>query len=294
MPVKINNYTLADLKPVTLVYDYYTKQDFKHQLVSLQGGLTFCKHDVLQNYKDAALSNKTCLMLTTVKTLSSVFANFGKTVSAGTISGSLFLKTDNNYIKHFEHQLFVGGVGEKLFINIVPISGSLSELRINKTQYIRIDDDYPYTARIANEATGTANASNRLFDVEYSKGLISFRVLTKEGYRFLSFGSDRIVRAVGLELNDTIVNPCRFKAEFKTAPTLNYNTLPESSEIKYFNELFSSENRNNLNIKHERTKSTNFLISCPTIRASETDEVNVNVAMLKTNFTSTGTFLPSI
>ena len=295
MSFTINNYTLADLKPVRFVYDYHTKHTLKHQLVSLQGGLTFCKHDALINYKDSALSKKNCLFLTDIKELSGVFTKTSHILTIGEISGSLFLHINGKYVTHLNGGLFLGGIGEKLFINVVPVGRSLSELRINKTHYIKIDNYYPYTARITNEAVGSSDDHTRLFKIEYSKGgLISFKTKTKEGHRFLSFGVDRVIRAVGLELNRTIVNPYHFKAEFKTNPVFEYNTMTESSEIKYFNELNSSKNKNNVNIKLERPKNTNFLISCPSLNVSDSDEVNVNIAMLKTNFTSTGTFFPSI
>lgn len=294
MTPEVNKFSLSKLRPIKFVYDYGTKQTFVKDLIYFNGGFGYYKHEALQNYKDAALSRKNCLFLTDVKSLKSVFENQVKEFDISKISGSLYLKVGNKYITESRDQLFVGGIGRPLFFNIVPLNNGLVELRVNRTKYIEIDREYPYTARLSEEILDPTEQQFRQFEVEYGENLVSFRVKTNEGFRFLSYGSDGVVRAIGLELNDTIVNSYHFAAEFVTAPTLKYNFEPTNYEVKYFNDLYDQTNKTNLNISKYTEKNTSLLISCPTNKLSETDEVNVNISILKDYFSSTGTFLPSI
>lgn len=294
MSFTTNKLSLSSVKPLQFVYEYGTKQTFVKDLIYFSGGFGYYKHEALQNFKDAALSRKNCLFLTDVKALKNVFENQVVEYDISKISGSLFLKVGNKYITQLNDQLFVGGVGRPLFFNIVPLDNGLVELRVDRTKYIEIDQQYPYTARLSQEILDPTEQQFRQFEAEYRDGLISFRVKTNEGFRFLSYGADNVLRAVGLEINDTIVNPYHFVAEFTTAPTLKYNFEPTNYEVKYFNDLYDQTNKTNLNIKNFAEKSTSLLISCPTLKMSENEEVNVNISILKDYFSSTGTFLPSI
>jgi hypothetical protein len=127
----------------------------------------------------------------------------------------MFLKTpQQKYVTTLSNNIYVGGIGQKLFLNVIPISNNEVELKVNKKQYIQIDESYPYTARISEEILSGDSLNRQRFEIDYKDGLVCFKTLTTEGYRYLSYGVDQTVRAIGLTLNDTIVNPYLFIPDF--------------------------------------------------------------------------------
>jgi hypothetical protein len=98
-----------------------------------------------------------------------------------------------------------------------------------------------------------------------------------------------------VELNETLVNPYRFTVESISDPSIEYNFDPTTSEIKYYNELLASQTRQTVDIKTNTEKNTNLLVTCPTFELTETnDAVNLNIALMKTNFSSSGTYSPKV
>lgn len=294
MAFTVNNYSLSAITPVKFTYKYNTEEKLTGAYSSLKGGFAYYRHAALVGFKDAALSRKTCLMLTDVKSIKDVLVKTEETFNIGQIAGTLFLKVKSNFITETNNTLYVGGTGKPVLITIVPVGDNLAELRVNRTKYVQIDQTYPYTARLSEEIVDPSELQFRRYEVEYSKGLISFKVKTPEGYRFLSHGVDNVLRGVGLELNDTIVNSYHFVAEYKTRATMAYNFIPEEKEVKYHNDLLDQQHKTDVKLKEMIDNESNLLISCPTSKLSMSKEVIVNIASLKTDYTPTGTFSPSI
>lgn len=291
--VPVYVHSLSALKPVKFVYKFNKAEKFTGTLSTFKNGFEYYTHEGLDNFQDAALSNKTCLILTDNIELKTLFESDSRYINVGSIAGCLYLKDSNNrYVTTSSGGIYVGGTGEKLFINIIPIDTNLVELKIGKDSYIHIDEEYPYTARVSKEVLDDASLYRQQFELDYKDNLIAFKTLTKEGWRYLSFGVDRVIRAVGLMLNDAIINSYLFVPDFISQDTIYYDFDAKTSEIKYYNEITTYGNRETVNIKEEQESSTNLLISVATSELTKniTEDVPVNIALTKTNFSSSGSY----
>jgi hypothetical protein len=291
-------HSLSALTPVKFTYKFNKEEKLSSDFSSFNNGLRYFKHTAFDGFQDAALSKKNCLILTDNKPLKDVFQTDSKQLSIGQVAGCLFLQTiTQKYVRSTTRDIYVGNTGEKLLINIMPLFGNTVELKSNKTKFIQIDKEYPYTAILSEERLNGADVSRQRFELEYQNGLISFKTITKEGYRYLSYGKDQILRAVGLTLNETTVNPYLFNTEFVSENGLYYDFDAKTSEVKYFNEFESTFiEKSTVNIKDSSSTDTNLLVSCATTdislsSESLTKEVAINIALLKTNFTSVGSYL---
>jgi len=284
-------HSLSALTPVKFTYKFNKEEKLSSVNSSFSNGFKYIKHEAFENFHDAALSKRNCLILTNNKPLKDVFESDSRQIDIGAIAGCIFLKTSlGKYITTLSNSIYVGGIGQKLFVTVVPISDNTVELKISKTQFIQIDKEYPYTAKISEEILDGDDLKRQRFELDYQNGLISFKTLTKEGYRYLSYGVDQTVRAVGLMLNETVVNSYLFIPEFVSENGLYYNFDAKTSEVKYYNELNSFADRYNLNIKEEQESDTNLLISCTTTDIALSASVAVNIAITKTNFSSSGSY----
>lgn len=295
MAFVVNTRPLSAISSVKFTYNYNSEEKLHNVYNAFRGNFGYYDYTLFKNFKDVALSKKNCLVLTDVKDLQSVFETQKSTLSLGVIAGTTFLKAKNEqFLTVTGKQVYVGGNGQKLFVNIIPITSNIVELKADKANYIQIDEQYPYTVRLSETILDESQNFVRRFEVDYNNGQISFKVKTPEGYRFLSYGVDNVLRAVGVELNETYVNPYRFTVVPVTDTSIEYNFDPTTSEIKYFNELLGYNTRQTVDIKTNTEKNTNLLVSCPTTELTEAETVNLNVALMKTNFSSSGTYSPKL
>jgi hypothetical protein len=294
VPVYIH--PLSAVAPVKLVYKFNKEEHLTGTLNTFKNGFSYYKHEGLQNFHDAVLSNKTCLILTDNISLKKVFDSDSKQIKVGTIAGCLYLKASSGYytsqyVTSLKETLYLGGAGNRLLVNIVPIQENLVYLKVGQQLFLTVDKEYPYTIRVTQEILEGENAKRQQFEIDYKESLISFKSLTKEGWRYVSYGADRTIRAVGLMLNDTIVNSYLFSTEFVSQDSLHYDFDAKNSEIKYYNEITTYNNRDNVNIKTEKESNTNLLLTVPTSEISKSNEVSVNIALTKTNFSSSGSYI---
>lgn len=283
--------SLSALRPINLVYDYNNTEKFTANLSTYENGFSYYKHDALENVQDAVFSNKTCVIVTDNIPLKQVFDSDSKLITIGTIAGSFYLKLSNKRLTLSQDQIFVGGTGIDLIFNLVPIGNNLVELKFGKSYFLQVDSEYPYTARISENSLDKNDRVRQQFAYEFANNKISFRTLTKEGWRFLSAGVDQVVRATGLMLNETIVNSYYFNPEFISNDSIYYNFNATSTEVKYYNELPSYNNRENVVVKNKVESNTNLLITCPTNELAKTTQANVNIALTKSNFSSNGSYV---
>lgn len=286
--------SLSALNPVKLTYKYASEEKLASERYLFSNGIDYFQHNIFDNFKDAGLSKRNCLVLTDIKDLGTVFKNSSTNIEFGQIAGCVFLKHSNGkYLTTANGQIFIGGVGSKLFLNVIPNSDGSVSLKYGKTRFVEFVDQYPYPLRTSEETLIEELQYIRKFYIDFAGGKLSLKVKTREGFRFISAGVDRIVRAVGLELNETKVNPYYFDVEFITDSTLNHNFDPKTKQVQYFNDLDASDTRKTLDVKRQSIKNTNLLVSCPTTLVNlSSNEVNVNIALTKTNFTSFGTYNP--
>lgn len=287
----MGTHSLSALSPVKFTYKFNKEEKLTGNLVTYNNGCSYYTHGALQSAQDVALSKKNLLVITNNMPLKEIFNTDSSEISIGTIPLTLYLKTPaNQYVKYINKNIYAGGIGDFLQISVVPIANKIVELVIDKTKKIIIDELYPYTARISEDILTEDKINRQRFEVDYKDNKISFKTKTKEGYRFLSYGADKTIRAVGLMLNETVVNPYLFTAEFVCDSEIFYDFNARTSEVKYFNDLGSFINQKNLNIKEEKESNPHLLISCTTQDISLSGEVPINIALLKSNFSSSGTF----
>ena len=275
-----------------MFYDNLEKHKLSHQLLIHDGGLGYVLHKGLSAFQDATLSNKTCLMLTENLPLADVLEPKNRNLHIGQVSGSFYLKTDKGeYLTILDDEIFVGGRGEKLLLNASSVGPNLVELKIDSKTYLQVDKTYPFQLKPSGNPLIREEIVRQRFEVDYSEGKITFKTKTKEGWRFLSWGCvDKVVRATGLCLNETVINSYTFICEFITKSNLGHGFIPNSTEVKYFNSFENFANNANINIQSVKQKNAHLLLTCSTADIAKYRQVPVNIALTKTNFSSSGSY----
>lgn len=155
-----------------------------------------------------------------------------------------------------------------------------------------MEAEYPYTATLSDEILDDTDLYRRHFEIDYVDGIAYFKCKTKEGHRYLSYGMDCVVRAVGVTLNEIDINPYMFVIESVSESSINYDFDATTNEVKYYNDLINFADRSTVNVKNQNEHDTNLLISCTTTDIALSGEVMVNIALTKTNFSSSGSYSP--
>lgn len=284
---------LSALIPVEFTYSYNKEEKLTKDFYLFDNGLSYCTHAILSGLQDIALSKKNLLALTNKLSLYDVFETDSTQIKLGTIAGSVYLKSQGAYVTSLREQIYLGGKGEYLPVTISPIQGqsNLVELIINKNYKVTIDEEYPYTARLYSDYLRESKLYRQRFEIDYADDKISIRTKTKEGWRFLSYGVDNVLRAVGLHLNEVKINPYVFDVEPITNTSIFYDFNAKNSEVEYFNELTTTNDLRTLNIKEESISNTHLLVSCSTSVIGLSSKVPINISLTKTNFSSTGSYL---
>jgi hypothetical protein len=296
MVVESSIKSLSALEPINFVYEYTTKENLLKTPYQYDNKLRYTKYKLFENLQDIAVSNKNILFLTDVSNLNNVFEQTFNTTSVGKIPGSFYLKPKNNsqYIKTFNNELFVGGQGQKTLITVVPLENNKCELKTSPSTRLQITKDYPYTIINSNEILADEDLNLVQFELDFIQNQMTFKIETQEGFRYLSYGVDLQLRAVGLMLNETIINSYLFVPEFISQSSLDIGYIPTSTEIRYFNEFNQQESRTTVDIKEYKKVDTHLLVSCATeLTDQSSNTANINIAHLKTNFNASGTYNPA-
>jgi len=288
-----STHSLSALSPVRFNYNYNNVEELNYSEVEYSNGLGHVVYELFKNARDVALSKKNFLCLTDVKDLNTIFKDTLEEFDIGRINGSFLLKTqDGRYLKHFDDKICVGGTGVNLVVSIVPIGNNVVELYIDDQTRLETNVDYPYTIFPSQIILTSDKQYRQQYELDYFDGKITLKAKTAEGYRYVSYGTDKILRAVGVMMDFTTVNPYIFIPEFITTSNVVVGFEPKTTEVQYYNELKTFKDRYTLNIKTEKYSNTNLLVTCASNDIVSTSEANINVALLKTNYTSTGTYVP--
>lgn len=286
-------YPLSALNSKQFTYLYHKEEPLAKTTKLYNEGLKIHQYEILKNYKDLSLSRNTFMVLTDVKPLSSVFSNHSQKFYLGQIAGCIILSDLNGRtLTTLNNKIYVGGVGNKIILNILPTEEGYVNLKSAADDaFLQIESGYPYTISLSQEILSETEEYRRRFIVDYSKDQITFKIKTKEGWRFLSYSFvDRVVRATGLEMNHAIINPYVFHADFISSGELPYNFNPLSDEIKYFNEFDVQQNNQNVELKQIQQADVNYIFSCPSKTLSKIDKTTINIAAAKTHFNSSETY----
>ncbi len=291
--VDLLSYSLSALQPVKFSYNFNREEKLDYSFFLFSNGFGYYTHKAFQEFRDAVISKKNCLLLTKNISLKEMFDPDSYRINVGTIAGSFYLKTsENKYFRKLRDGIFIEGIGEKLLLTVVPILENYVELVAEDyKKKLTIDEKYPYTARLSQDILNEDKIHRQRFEMEYQNGMISLKTKTEEGYRFLSYGVDNVVRATGLMLNDTISNNYLHKVEMLTNGSIYYGFDARSTEIKYWNQIPTFINQNTVTVKEEKDIDTHLMISCTTDAISKSTNVPINVSLTKSNFSAAGTYL---
>jgi len=288
-------HSLSSLVPVKFNYSYNANEELAYSLQCFSNNLSYHKYSMLEGAQDVSLSNENILFLTDTMPLSNVFSNTLNKLEIGNIAGTFFLSTSAGQILTYTGDTVHVEMSslDTLLFSVVPLTSNKVELHTNNNTILTVDATYPYTVRTSTELLSPDQQYRREFEIDYVGRILTLKTSTNEGDRYLSYSADKVLRAVGLMLNNRVFNSYLFVPTFITNSELTVGFNPKANEVKYYNDLETFVNRLSLDIKDAPSDAdTNLLISCATTDIPVSDETNVNIALLKTNFTSTGAYAP--
>jgi len=301
--------SLSSLTPVELNYNYYKKEELQATTTTYSNGISFYKINGLNNYRDVVINKDTCFILTSSVNLSSVFSN-EKTLTIGNTPASILVGQrleiglpPVTFAKYEQNQnIFkltftsTPNVTAASIFYLQPVDNTLNMVEIFvEGRYLQIDNEYPYVARLADRSLSLESINRQRFEIVFDKkeNFITFKTLTNNGYRYLAFNNDNILRATGLVLNESLINDYVFQCVPVTYKEFKYGFTPTNNWITYYFDTESKQNNKNLTInKNISPTQTNFLISFPIEQATINNKATVNIANLKTNLTPSGGTAP--
>lgn len=292
-----NNYLLTALEPIKLTYKYNEAEEkLSGETYSYSNGFRYVQHDALSGYKDAAFSRNSCLLLTDVKSLKQTFKvntkkqyNF---LGQELTNNSFYLKTEKGqYVCVYRNKFYVGGIGKKALFSLIVISPNIVELKISNSHCVLVEQTYPYELYASEEYIDSTEKHKKRFEIDYFQGTLSLKSYTQDGARFLNVGLDKQLRATGTNFNNAL-NTYYFFPEFIgiTADEMRYETQHITTEVNYFNEINGQREKEHLYVEEYKENDTNLLISCTTLDLSKNATALANIAILKSNYDTTGVY----
>jgi hypothetical protein len=299
MSFEVKTLSLSSLAPLRLTYDYNSKEELDSRYRVVDSGLRYHEHELLEDCADGAFSQHNAIILTKIKDIKSIFAQPTTYVDVRTVACCFYLSVQDTevlsgdtVVKKYSHNFYVGGKGTEVIFNAIPVEEGIIELKVNNQQ-LAVAENYPYDLILLDEPL-QENIYRQRFAVDVYGDKISLKNETAEGYRYVSFSADRILRSVGLQLNETTINSYLFAPIFLSTGSNNYDFNPSTKEIRYYNEFGSTDKEKRVDIKTQMQLDTNLVVSCLLEDVISEEEVNVNIAITKTNFATSGTFNTSL
>jgi hypothetical protein len=290
----INYKSLSALQPVELKYQYYRDEDFKGTKVSYADGYTFYKHDSLVNYRDTTINRESVFVLTSALPLQTVFP-LPDQYQYGELPGTFLLQPRNTTIYYAAYKestktIGIALTGSRIFLS--PVAGSNQVELLIDNKYLQVDKIYPYTVTINSRPLSPGEINRQRFECIYQNSTITLKTKTQDGYRYLAFSGDNVLRAIGINLNNNLLNDYVFKCVPVTTSTLELNLKPENKWVTYFYTSLQEQENKTVSINKEFLAPTNYLIDFPAEQAAKTGKAYINIANLKTSVTPFGAPAP--
>lgn len=284
--------SLSSLSPIELKYEYNRNEELVSQTTTYQDGFSFYEVEGLKGFQDIAINRDSVLVLTSAVDLSAVFTP-GQEVELGKLPGSFLLQPRNSTIYFVKYKETTNSLVQTLtsasIIYLQPVNNTNEVELFIENKYIQVEAEYPYKAYLGDRSLDPEEINRQRFETVYDGGFISFKTKTDSGYRYLAFNNDNVLRAVGLILNDTIVNDYVFKCLPITSTTLSRGFTPSNNWVTYYFDFEQeSENKTVTVNKDINSTQTNLLVDLPLEKAAESGSVTVNIANLKTALTPSG------
>jgi hypothetical protein len=286
---------LSALQPIELRYEYSVEEKLNSELVSYTEGLNFYKLDGLQNYQDSSINKGSCLVLTSAVSLSSFFKP-QDLHKIGSLPGTVLLQERGNTISYLRYdstnnKVILDTTASKIFIN--PITGTSEVELLIDGKYLQVDVDYPFQVRASNTPLKGDEAYRQRFILDPVDQDLTINTRTLEGRRYLALSRDsetlNTLFAIGCILGNTTLNDYVFNLTPVTTTTIEHGHIPNNAWVTYFMDLQNeTENKSVSANKTISDTAINYLVDFPYQAAIETGKATINVANLKTDFTSTG------
>ena len=283
--------SLSSLSPIELKYQYYKDEELITEPAEFQEGYYFHKIKGFEDYQDVAINKESCFVLTSAIPLNQVFKR-EITSPLNQQPATLILQPRNSFIYFVKYQglsnTFQLTLTSSSHFFVQPIQNDEVELIVDR-KYVQVDEDYPYTIRLNERTLDPESIHRQRFFMFYEKGFIHFKTKTDQGYRFLAFNNDNILRAVGVIFNENLVNDYIFKCLPVTDITTSPGFIPSNNWVTYYFDIESQVENKTLTVnKSLENLPTNLLVDFPIENAVETGTATINVANLKTYVTPTG------
>ena len=289
--VEIVYKSLSSLAPIELKYEYNRDESLQGSIVTYQDGFSFYELEGLKNFQDVTINRDSVLVLTSAVSLSTVFAP-AQDIKLGKLPGTFQLQPRNStiyYIKYnVEKNTFVKTLTSASTFYIQPLNDSNEVELFVDSKYVQVRANYPYGVYLSERSLDPEEIFRQRFEIVYDNNLISIKTKTDQGYRYLAFNKDNILRAVGLVLNETVVNDYVFKCLSISDPNLNRGFTTNNDWVTYYFDTEGKSENKTLTINKNISTPTNLLIDFPLENAAETGIANINIANLKTSLTPAG------
>ena len=289
--VEIVYKSLSSLAPIELKYEYNRDESLQGSIVTYQDGFSFYELEGLKNFQDVTINRDSVLVLTSAVSLSTVFAP-AQDIKLGKLPGTFQLQPRNStiyYIKYnVEKNTFVKTLTSASTFYIQPLNDSNEVELFVDSKYVQVRANYPYEVYLSERSLDPEEIFRQRFEIVYDNNLISIKTKTDQGYRYLAFNKDNILRAVGLVLNETVVNDYVFKCLSISDPNLNRGFTTNNDWVTYYFDTEGKSENKTLTINKNISTPTNLLIDFPLENAAETGIANINIANLKTSLTPAG------
>jgi len=284
--------SLSSLSPIELKYQYYRDEELQASINSYQEGYSFYEVKGFDSFQDVAINRDSCFILTPTVDLSSVFSSTTR-LDIGKLPGSIILQPRNSFIYYISYKpttnTFSLALTSGSTFYVSPINNTNEVELFVDNKYVQVNSLYPYAVYLSDRALDPEEIHRQRFELIYQNNLITLKTRTDAGDRYLALNNDNILRAVGLMLNDSIVNDYVFKCIPVTTSTLNRGFNPTNNWVTYYFDIESEKENKTVTVNKDiTTNKTNLLVDFPLEVAAETGTVNVNIANLKTAVTPTG------
>lgn len=284
--------SLSSLSPIELKYQYHRDEELQSSISTYQEGYSFYELEGLDKFQDVAINRGSCFVLTSTVNLSSVFTPTTH-LSIGKLPGSILIQPRNSSIYYISYKETTNTFnltltsGSTFYIEPIKNTNEV-EMFVNNRR-VQVNASYPYVVYLGDKTLDPEEIQRQRFELVFQNGFITFKTKTDSGYRYLTLNNDNVLRAVGLMLNDTIVNDYVFKCIPVTTSTLNKGFNPTNNWITYYFDIESEADNKTVTVNKDiPNNKTNLLFDFPLEAAAETGAINVNIANLKTSVTPSG------
>ena len=281
---------LSSLQPIELRYEYQYNEKLNTTNNQYAGGLRVKSIKAFDKFQDVSLNKGNGLVLTDMVSLSDVF--IGEDKNPNIIQGTVILQLETSSSYFMTEETVTGRVTisrTPSFIHASAVQNTQDvELLING-KYLQVEDVYPYTVYLSETALINDEIYRQQFTVERNKNNLRFRSKTVEGYRYLAFNNDDILRATGTILNNTVLNNYNFNVVEVTEQAYSRGFIPKTGIVSYFMSFQDKKYNKNVTVRERVNVKTNLLASFSIHEAVINGTANINLANLRTNYTPEGT-----